>query len=82
MKYVTIQKLAEKTGYSVGALRRKIERGQLLEGVHFVKSPDGRIQFNIEAYESWVQGDRPELRLVARASKSTLVGGNKIAGRP
>lgn len=65
IKYVTIQKLSEMSGYSVGALRRKIERGQFLEGVHFRHSPDGRIQFNLEAYQQWVEGAKPELRHAA-----------------
>jgi hypothetical protein len=65
IKYVTIQKLAEDTGYTVGALRRKIERGQFIEGVHFKHSPDGRIQFNLEAYNQWVEGVKVELRHAA-----------------
>lgn len=65
VKYVTIQKLSEITGYTVGALRRKIERGQFIEGVHYKHSPDNRIQFNLEAYNQWVEGVKPELRRVA-----------------
>ncbi|NNM68051.1 MAG: excisionase [Spirochaetales bacterium] len=56
MKFVTIQKLAELTGYSVAALKVKIQRGTFAQGIHFVKSPDGRIHFDTEAYEEWVKG--------------------------
>jgi hypothetical protein len=52
---ITTKKLAELTGYSVGALRKKIHDGIFRQGVHFVKSPDGRIHWNIQEYEKWVQ---------------------------
>ncbi len=52
---ITTKKLAELTGYSVGALRKKIHDEIFRQGVHFVKSPDGRIHWNIQEYEKWVQ---------------------------
>lgn len=53
---ITTKKLAELTGYSVGALRKKkIHDGIFRQGVHFVKSPDGRIHWNIQEYEKWVR---------------------------
>lgn len=58
-KWITIQKLAEATGYSEKALRNKIMRGDFLQGIHYRKSPDGRIHFNLEAYEKWVEGQTP-----------------------
>lgn len=65
MKWITIQKLSEMTGYTVGALRRKMERGQFIENVHYRHAPDGRIHFNLEAYEQWVLGEKPELKRAA-----------------
>lgn len=56
---VTIQKLAEESGYTVEALRAKILRGQFAEGIHYIKSPDGRIHFYVEAYLQWVQSNAP-----------------------
>jgi len=56
MKYVTIKKLAELTGYSEDAIRAKRKRGIWLFGIHWRKSPDGRLQFNIEAIEQWIEG--------------------------
>ena len=56
MKWVTIKKLAELTGYTVKAIYNKRERGTWLEGIHWKKSPDGRLQFNIEAIEFWIEG--------------------------
>jgi hypothetical protein len=54
LPYVTLQKLAEETGYSVEALEAKIKRGQFAEGVHYIKAPDGRIHFSVEGYLEWL----------------------------
>ena len=56
MKWVTVKKLAELSGYSEKAIHIKKERGIWLEGIHWKKSPDGRLQFNIEAIELWIEG--------------------------
>lgn len=53
---VTINKLAEMTGYSAGALRKKIERGVLVEGMHYVRSPDSRILISLRAFQAWALG--------------------------
>jgi hypothetical protein len=57
MRYVTIKKLAELTGYSVEAIEGKIRRRDFVEGVHYVKAPGGRIHIDTEAYEKWVTSD-------------------------
>jgi len=56
MNWVTIQKLSDMSGYTVAALRNKIQRGEFVEGIHYRHAPDGRVHFNVEAYEAWVQG--------------------------
>jgi len=53
---VTIKKLAELTGYSAGALRKKIERGVLVENMHYVRSPDSRILISLRAFQAWALG--------------------------
>ncbi len=53
---VTINKLSELTGYSSGALRKKIERGVLVEGMHYVRSPDSRILISLCAFQAWALG--------------------------
>lgn len=53
---VTLKKLSELSGYSESALRKKIHDGVFKQGIHFVKSPDGRIHFDIQEYEKWVHG--------------------------
>jgi len=56
LKWVKIEKLAVETGYTVKALRRKIESGVFIEGVIWRKSPDGRIHIHVKNYEKWVEG--------------------------
>lgn len=51
---------AEQTGYTVKALRRKIEDGILLEGREYVKAPDGRIHIDMEQFEKWVRGEQQQ----------------------
>jgi hypothetical protein len=56
LRFVTISKFAEGTGYSEKAIRRKIEDGIFVEKLHYFRAPDGRILFDTEAYQRWVQG--------------------------
>jgi hypothetical protein len=57
MDWVRISKLAELTGYTVNAIRKKTRSGYWVEGVHWRKAPDGRLFFNTRAIEQWVQGN-------------------------
>jgi len=67
--YVTIRKLAELTGYTPDAIESKIKRRQWVEGKHYILSPDGRVQFSIEAYNAWLQEGCPvELRRAGKRS--------------
>jgi hypothetical protein len=54
-RFITLKKLAELSGYSQGALHKKIHDGVLSEGVQYLRSPDGRIHFNIEEYDKWIR---------------------------
>lgn len=56
MRWVTIKKLAELTGYSEDAIRAKKKKGVWLEDAHWRKAPDGRIVFNVEAIQRWLSG--------------------------
>lgn len=56
MKWITINKLSELTGYSENAIRAKIKKGVWLMEQHWRKAPDGRILFNHEAIDAWVEG--------------------------
>ena len=57
---VTVKQLARLTGYSEAALRKKIHDQIFTEGIHYYRSPDGRIHFSLKEYESWVLNGRPE----------------------
>jgi hypothetical protein len=56
IKYVTIPKAAELTGYSEKAIRHKIDSGMWPEGNIVRRAPDHRILIDMEAYEKWVEG--------------------------
>ncbi|MDP1716755.1 MAG: excisionase family protein [Burkholderiales bacterium] len=55
MNWVLINKLVQLTGYTDDAIRAKIKRGIWLCGTHWVKAPDGRILFNLEALNKWIE---------------------------
>ena len=56
VKYVTVNKLSEMTGYTKDAIRAKIKKGQWIRGKHWFKSPDGRVQLKPTAIEQWIEG--------------------------
>ena len=56
MKWITINKLSELTGYSENAIRAKIKKGVWLMERHWRKAPDGRVLLNPQAIEDWVEG--------------------------
>jgi len=56
LEWITIQKMHEESGYTVAALRAKIRRGQFIEGIHFKYAPDGRVHFNVKAFNQWIEG--------------------------
>jgi len=56
MKYVLAPKLSEMTGYSVDAIRGKRTCGVWLQNIHWVKTPDGRLAFNVNAIYRWMEG--------------------------
>lgn len=56
MKWVTVKKLAEMSGYSIKAIQNKVDRGVWRKGVHLVIAPDGRRLFNVPVIEKWIEG--------------------------
>ena len=56
LKFVTIPLFLALSGYSDKAVRRKIEDGVWIQGVHYRKAPDGRIHIDMPAYYDWVAG--------------------------
>ena len=55
LEWVTIQKAADMSGYTVSALRNKINRLELLEGKHWKKRSDGRIIFHVPTFDAWIK---------------------------
>ena len=55
-RWVLIRKLAELTGYSENAIRKKISRGEWLREVHWRKAPDNRLVCNLVAVQRWMGG--------------------------
>lgn len=55
VRFVTIAKFADDSGYTAKAIERKIERGDWLEGEVWTRAPDGRVLIDTRGYERWVQ---------------------------
>lgn len=62
-RYVLLPLANLLTGYSVKAMRRKIERGDWQEGKVWRRAPDGRILIDLVGYQRWVDGPRTDLNL-------------------
>lgn len=64
VRYLTIEKFADESGYSPAAIRNKMQRGVWIEGRQFRKAPDGRVMIDVQGVEKWVEGQlepsRPE----------------------
>ncbi len=56
IKWVLIKIIIDTIGYSDDAIRAKIKKGIWLNGIHWRKAPDGRIVFNLEAIQKWIEG--------------------------
>ncbi len=55
-EYVTVNKMAELTGYTEDAIRSKIKRGDWLEDKVWKRAPDRRILISIKGFYRWVEG--------------------------
>ena len=61
MRYVTIEKASDLTGYTPDAIRSKIKRGDWLEGAVWQRAPDGRVLIDLQGYDKWVEGSLQHL---------------------
>ena len=57
LRYVTIRKFAELSGYSEDAIRAKIRDGIWRMDLEWRKAPDGRILIDVDGYQRWVEGE-------------------------
>ncbi len=58
VRYVTIPRFAELSGYSPAAIRTKIRDGIWRDGREWRRAPDGRILVDVDGYHAWVEGGR------------------------
>lgn len=56
MKYVTIKKFSNLSGYTQDAIRAKLKKGVWIEPIHWRKAPDGRILLHTDAITQWIEG--------------------------
>ena len=54
MRYTTVEKFSELSGYTLDAIRSKIKRGDWIQGHEWQRAPDGRVLIDIGGFESWV----------------------------
>ena len=74
LRYVTIKKFAELSGYTEKAVEHKVSNGVWAEGVQYRRAPDNRILVNLEEYHRWVEGVlEPALKRSQQASGSRSV---------
>lgn len=65
MRFVSVKRFSELTGYSPKAVYHKIEGGVWIESLQYRRAPDGRILIDVEGYERWVEGD-DRVRVLSR----------------
>ncbi len=55
VKWVTVKRAAEITGYSVSSIEHKIQSGMWAQGVEWKWADDNRQMVNLEAVDNWVE---------------------------
>lgn len=55
LRYLTIPKFAELSGYTADAIRSKIRDGIWREGQEWKRAPDGRNLIDVDGYHRWVE---------------------------
>lgn len=55
---VTPSKFEELTGYTVKAVERKIAKGVFVQGLVWIKAPDGRTLIIMEGYYRWARNQQ------------------------
>ncbi len=56
LRFITVKRFSELSGYSKDAVYKKISDGTWVEGLLYKRSPDRRILIDTVEYEKWVQG--------------------------
>lgn len=55
MRYVTVKRFSDLSGYTESAVRTKISEGVWLEGDVWKRAPDGRVLIDVDGYTAWVE---------------------------
>lgn len=58
------------TGYSIKAVRRKIEEGKWIEGRMYRRAPDGHININLQEYYRWVDASGSRVAMEERRMRT------------
>lgn len=70
VRFVTINKFCELTGYTRRAVEGKRQDGVWTEGCVIVKAPDGHILIDMEEFNKWAASGRESLKFPAAPMKS------------
>lgn len=77
LRYVTIPKFSEHSGYTEDAIRTKIRDGVWMEGKVWTKAPDNRVLIDMEGYQEWVEtGGVLKLRRKAVSKSASCIAGS------
>lgn len=75
IRYITIERAAELTGYTADAIRTKIRDGIWPEQNVWVRAPDRRVLIDIEGYHKWVEmGQEYAQRAQSRLKSPSPIG--------
>jgi chromatin remodeling complex protein RSC6 len=53
LRFITIKKFSNLSGYTEKAIQRKIESHIWIEGQQYIRAPDNRTLIDIQGYEKW-----------------------------
>ncbi|MYL27554.1 MULTISPECIES: excisionase [Halomonadaceae] len=56
-KWIKAKLYAQISGITTEAQKKKRQRGEWLEGVHWITAPDGGIMVDWRAIDAWVEGN-------------------------
>lgn len=56
LRYVLLVEWCALVGITEKAMRRKVEEGMWVQGIHYRKSPDGRLWCDVVAMDRWIEG--------------------------
>lgn len=55
-RHLLLERYCVESGYTIEAIRKKIERGDLVKGIHFDTEGDRNIKIDTEAMSLWAMG--------------------------